>query len=75
MSKKTQNHQKTVQELEQPIPKLDLKPETIDPTPGAERPRGREYVQSRNELPEKQLFEFAEYKPMEAERIGYSNYS
>ncbi|MBQ8160998.1 MAG: ABC transporter permease [Clostridia bacterium] len=26
-------------------------------------------------MPEKQLFEFAEYKPQEAERTGYSNYS
>ncbi|MBO4367713.1 MAG: ABC transporter permease [Clostridia bacterium] len=26
-------------------------------------------------MPEKQLFEFAEYRPQEAERIGYSNYS
>ena len=75
MSKKTSKRQKSVQEMEEPIPNLDLKPETIDANPGEERPRGREYVQSRNELPEKQLFEFAEYKPMEAERIGYSNYS
>ena len=69
------NRRKTVQEMEQPVPNLDLKPGKIDTNPGEERPRGREYVHSRNELPEKQLFEFAEYKPMEAERIGYSNYS
>ena len=74
MSKKT-NQQKTVQEMEQPVPKLDLKPEKIETNLYEERPMGREYVASRYNLPEKQLFEFAEYKPMEAERIGYSNYS
>ena len=68
-------HKKTIQEMEQPVPNLDLKPEKIDTHLYEERPKGREYVSSRYNLPEKQLFEFAEYKPMEAERIGYSNYS
>ena len=74
MSKKG-TRKKTVQELEQPVPNLDLNPNKIDTNLYEERPMGREYIASRYDLPEKQLFEFAEYKPMEAERIGYSNYS
>jgi len=36
---------------------------------------GREYPKSRHTMPEKQLFEFAEYHAQDAEKIGYSNYS
>ncbi len=36
---------------------------------------GRAYPNSRRAMPEKQLFEFAEYHAQDAERIGYSNYS
>ena len=75
MSSKRKPTKKTIQEMEQPVPDLTLDPSKINTKLGEERPMGREYVASRNELPEKQLFEFAEYKPMEAERIGYSNYS
>lgn len=35
----------------------------------------RVYVKSRSKMPEKQLFEYAEYEPQAAERIGYSEYS
>ena len=37
--------------------------------------RGRVHVHARSEMPEKQLFSFAEYHAAEAERIGYSKYS
>ncbi len=69
------SERKTVQEMEMPDVKLDPDSSKIDTETGAGRPMGQEYVKSRNELPEKQLFEFAEYRPREAERIGYSNYS
>lgn len=72
MSKKKQ---KSVQELEQPVVKLDIDYSKVDTEPDKERPYGREHISARNIMPEKQLFDFAEYKPQEAERIGYSNYS
>ncbi len=76
MSKKhTRPVPKTVQELEQPNVNLDVDLSKVDPDPKKERPFGREYTKSRSTMPEDQLFEFAEYQAMEAERIGYSNYS
>ena len=66
---------KTVQELEAPVVDMQVKPHTFDTEPDVERPMGREYPKARSQMPEKQLFEFAEYKPREAEKIGYSNYS
>ena len=67
--------QKTISELEAPV--VDLTPDTgkVDSNPQRVRPMGREYPQSRSEMPESQLFEFAEYHAQDAERIGYSNYS
>jgi oligopeptide transport system permease protein len=35
----------------------------------------RVYVKSRAKMPESQLFEYAEFRPQEAERTGYSEYS
>ena len=67
--------QKTVQELEAPVVNLNVNYSTVDTEPKKERPMGREYPKSRNKMPEKQLFEFAEYHPQDAERTGYSNYS
>ena len=66
---------KTVQDMEQPVVKLDVDYSTVDTEPKLERPYGREYTQARSLMPEKQLFEFAEYHAQDAERIGYSNYS
>ena len=66
---------KNVQELEQPVVDMTVDMTTVDQEPKKERPMGREYPKSRSRMPEKQLFEFAEYKASEAERIGYSNYS
>ena len=73
MNKKHQH--KTVQEMEAPVVKMDIDYSQVDTEPDKERPYGREYPQSRNRMPEKQLFAFAEYRAQEAERIGYSNYS
>ena len=66
---------KTVQELENPVVDLHVKADSVDTEPDKARPLGREYPKSRNTMPEKQLFEFAEYKARDAEKIGYSNYS
>ena len=73
MAKK--ERQKTVQELEQPVVDLSVDKSAVDRDPHKERPMGREYPQSRSLMPEKQLFEFAEYHAQDAERTGYSNYS
>lgn len=73
--KKKKLKQKTIQELEAPVVDLQVKPATVDTEPDVQRPMGREYPKSRSQMPERQLFEIAEYKPREAERIGYSNYS
>lgn len=35
----------------------------------------RVHVEARSKMPEKQLFEYAEYRSQDAERIGYSEYS
>ena len=67
--------EKTIQELEAPVVDLSVNYSKVDTEPDVARPMGREYPKARSAMPEKQLFEFAEYKPREAERIGYSNYS
>ena len=36
---------------------------------------GKVHTKTRSQMPEKQLFQFAEYHSQDAERIGYSNYS
>ena len=70
-----QKKKKTIQEMEAPVVKMDVNYNDVDTEPDKTRPLGREYPKSRHTMPEKQLFEFAEYKPQEAEKIGYSNYS
>ena len=70
-----QSKEKTVQELEAPVVNLKVNPATVDTEPYVKRPMGREYPKARSRMPEKQLFEFAEYKAKDAERVGYSNYS
>ena len=67
--------QKTVQEMEAPVVNMDVDMNSIDTNPKRERPMGREYPLSRRDMPEKQLFDFAEYHAQDAERTGYSNYS
>ena len=73
MSKKAK--EKTIQELEAPVVDLHVNINSVDTEPDKARPLGREYPKSRSTMPEKQLFEFAEYKARDAEKIGYSNYS
>ena len=75
MAKKIKARRKTVQELEAPVVNMDVDESKIDTEPKKERPYGREHLSARNQMPEKQLFEFAEYHAQDAERIGYSNYS
>ena len=70
-----QEEKKTVQEMEKVIVDMDVKPQDVDTEPDVKRPLGRKYPKSRSKMPEKQLFEFAVYKPQDAEKIGYSNYS
>ena len=69
------NKKKTVQEMEQPVVNKEVNLGAVDQNPERQRPMGREYPRSRSEMPEAQLFDFAQYHPQDAERIGYSNYS
>lgn len=71
----SKNRKKTVSEMEQPVVDLKLNKDAVDTRTDIEYNDGRTHVMSRNKLPEKQLFEFAEYKAQDAERIGYSEYS
>ena len=71
----TQNHKKTVEEAEAPVVNTAVDYNKVDTDPNRERPMGREYLKSRSQMPEEQLFSFAEYNAQEAEKIGYSNYS
>ena len=66
---------RTVQEAEAPVVNTAVNYDKVDPNPKRERPRGREYLKARSQMPEDQLFSFAEYNATEAEKIGYSNYS
>lgn len=50
-------------------------PARIDRESGKRYERGHRHVETRSELPEKQLFSFAEYHMQDAERTGYSEYS
>ena len=69
------NRKKTVSEMEQPVVDLSVDTSAVDTRTDLKYNDGRTYVQARNQMPEKQLFEYAEYKPQDAERIGYSEYS
>ncbi len=71
----SRKREKTIQEMEAPVVNLQVSPSTVETEPDVPRPMGREYPKARSQMPEKQLFEFAEYKAREAEKIGYSNYS
>ena len=73
--KKAKNVQKTVQELESPVVDFTVDPNKFEKDPHQERPKGRAWLNSRRDMPEDQLFEFAEYRAQDAERTGYSNYS
>lgn len=72
MSKKKN---KTVSEMEAPVVDLKVDKSAVDTRTDIKYSDGRTHVQARDVMPEKQLFEFAEYKAQDAERIGYSEYS
>jgi len=55
------------------MPKVD--PTAIDTDPDKLYAPGVVHTDARAALPEKQLFEFAEYRPQDAEKTGYSEYS
>lgn len=54
---------------------LQVKKDAVDLDAKKKYQRGRIHVHARALMPEKQLFEYADYKAQEAERTGYSNYS
>ena len=54
---------------------LNIDYSAVDNTTDKRYSKGRVHVHSRAQMPEKQLFSFAEYHAMEAERTGYSEYS
>ena len=60
---------KTIEELAAPVPMLDVDRGAVD-TRDEKYQRGRIHVQARARMPEKQLFDFAEYQAREAERTG-----
>lgn len=54
---------------------LSAKKEKVDTEINKKYEHDRLHVEARARMPEKQLFEFAEYRAQEAERTGYSEYS
>ena len=55
--------------------KLDIDYSVVDTDTEKKYARGIVHVKNRSRMPEKQLFQFAEYRAQDAERTGYSNYS
>ena len=55
--------------------KLDADLSAVETNLDKKYTKGSVHSRSRSRMPEKQLFQFAEYHSLEAERIGYSNYS
>ena len=55
--------------------KLDADLSAVETNLDKKYNKGSVHSRSRSRMPEKQLFQFAEYHSQEAERIGYSNYS
>ena len=64
----------TMGDLGAQVPVLEVRRDAVD-TRDEKYQRGRIHVQARARMPEKQLFDFAEYRAQEAERTGYSDYS
>ncbi len=54
---------------------LTVNKASIDNSAEGKYVHDRIYVKARSQMPEKQLFEYAEYREQDAERIGYSEYS
>ena len=55
--------------------KLDPDYSVVDSNIGKKYGPGSVHTSTRSRMPEKQLFQFAEYRAQDAERTGYSNYS
>ena len=55
--------------------KLDIDYNAVETDTEKKYARGIVHIKNRFRMPEKQLFQFAEYRAQEAERTGYSNYS
>jgi len=55
--------------------KLDIDYSVVETDTEKKYARGIVHVKNRFRMPEKQLFQFAEYRAQDAERTGYSNYS
>ena len=55
--------------------KLDIDYSVVETDTEKKYARGIVHVKNRFRMPEKQLFQFAEYHAQDAERTGYSNYS
>lgn len=55
--------------------KLDIDLNAVETDTEKKYARGIVHIKNRFRMPEKQLFQFAEYREQEAERTGYSNYS
>lgn len=55
--------------------KLDVDYNAVETDTEKKYSRGIVHIKNRFRMPEKQLFQFAEYRAQEAERTGYSNYS
>ena len=58
-----------------PVFEKRIKRDAVDSNTSTKYNRGRVHVHSRSMMPEKQLFDYAEYHAQEAERTGYSTYS
>lgn len=55
--------------------KMDVDAAAVETDPEKKYARGIVHIKNRFRMPEKQLFQFAEYRAQDAERTGYSNYS
>lgn len=55
--------------------KMEVDAAAVETDPEKKYARGIVHIKNRFRMPEKQLFQFAEYRAQDAERTGYSNYS
>lgn len=54
---------------------MEVDAAAVETNPEKKYARGIVHIKNRFRMPEKQLFQFAEYRAQDAERTGYSNYS
>ncbi len=54
---------------------MEVDAAAVETNPEKQYARGIVHIKNRFRMPEKQLFQFAEYRAQDAERTGYSNYS